>query len=239
MTESLAIVMPVYNEEGAIAGVLRQWAAMLDALPDVRYELHVYNDGSRDGTARILRDLAVELAGKVVVHEKANSGHGPTILLGYREQAAAFDWLFQIDSDGEISPEKFPGLWQCREQYDFLIGRRTNRYSPPARRVISFISRLTVRLFYGAGVDDVNCPFRLMRTATVGSSLAAIPSDSFAPNVIISGLACARSWRIHQVPVLFQERQTGEVSIKKWKLFKAACRSFRQTIAFARSKDSR
>ena len=109
--------MPVYNEEGAIAGVLRQWAAMLDALPDVRYELHVYNDGSRDGTARILRELAAELAGKVIVHEKANSGHGPTILLGYREQAAVFDWLFQIDSDGEIGPEKFPGLWQCREGY--------------------------------------------------------------------------------------------------------------------------
>lgn len=235
MKESLAIVMPVYNEEGAIAGVLADWVAMLDALADVRYQIHVYNDGSKDGTAEILAGVGERYLGKVVVHNKANSGHGPTILLGYRENAATADWLFQIDSDGEIGPEKFPELWRARSGYDFLIGRRQNRYSPLPRKIISFISRLTVRLCYGTGVRDVNCPFRLMRASVVDPCLRAMPADLFAPNVILSGLACRGRWRICEVPVLFHERQTGEVSIKKWKLLKAAGKSFRQTVAFSMS----
>lgn len=229
--ESLAIIMPVYNEEGAIAGVLRQWVAMLDTL-DVDCRIHVYNDGSKDGTARILAEVQRVHAARIVVHDKPNSGHGPTILLGYRENQAC-DWLFQIDSDGEIGPEKFPGVWHRRHQYDFLIGRRENRFSPPPRRVVSFISRVTVWSFYGRGVYDVNCPFRLMRTQKVAPYLAAVPSDAFAPNVILAGLACRCGWRIYQEPVLFHERETGEVSIKKWKLLKAAGRSFAQTVAFA------
>lgn len=225
--------MPVYNEEGAIAGVLQEWVAMLDALPDASYRIYVYNDGSKDGTARILAGVGERYPRRVLVHNKANSGHGPTILLGYRESAAEADWLFQIDSDGEIGPEKFPDLWRERSNYDFLIGRRQNRYSPLPRKVISFISRLTVRICYGAGVSDVNCPFRLMRSAVVRPFLAAMPEDLFAPNVILSGLACRSRWRICEVPVLFHERQTGEVSIKKWKLLKAAWKSFRQTVAFS------
>ncbi|HWA08456.1 MAG TPA: glycosyltransferase family 2 protein [Opitutaceae bacterium] len=234
MKESLAIIMPVYNEEGAIAGVLAQWVAMLDGLADLSYQIHVYNDGSKDGTARILGEVGATFAGRVVVHNKANSGHGPTILLGYRENAPGFDWLFQIDSDGEIGPEKFPDVWNRRREHDFLIGRRQNRYSPLPRKIISAISRLTVRCLYGSGVCDVNCPFRLMRSSVVGPFLKAIPADTFAPNVILSGLACRQRWRIYEVPVLFLERQTGEVSIRKWKLLKAAARSFRQTVAFAR-----
>jgi len=235
MKESLAIIMPVYNEQGAIAGVLEQWVAMLDALPDVQYQIHVYNDGSKDRTAGILDEVTSRHAGRVTVHHKVNSGHGPTILLGYRENAPNVDWLFQIDSDGEIGPEKFPGLWDQRAGFDFLIGIRRNRYSPLPRRIISLISRLTVRIFYGRGVYDVNCPFRLMRTAVASPFLPRIMADAFAPNVMLSGLACRCRWRILEVPVLFQERQTGEVSIKKWKLLKAAWKSFVQTVAFARS----
>lgn len=235
----MAIVMPVYNEEGAILRVLEQWVVMLDTLPDLRYQIHIYNDGSKDGTARILSDVGARYSGRVVVHNKANSGHGPTILLGYRENVADFDWLFQIDSDGEIGPEKFSELWDRRSAHDFLIGWRQNRYSPLPRQIVSLISRATVRVFYGVGVYDVNCPFRLMRTATLASSLPAIPTDTFAPNVILSGLACHAGWRILEVPVLFRERQTGEVSIKKWKLLKVAMKSFAQTIAFAQKRGSR
>ena len=52
--DSLAVVMPVYNEEGAIAAVLDKWLSMLDRLDDVEYQIHVYNDGSKDKTKEIL-----------------------------------------------------------------------------------------------------------------------------------------------------------------------------------------
>jgi len=121
--------MPVYNEEGAIAAVLEDWVAMLATVPDAQATIHVYNDGSRDGSARILAAVAARHPQWIVVHNKANSGHGPTILLGYREQRGS-DWLFQIDSDGEIGPDKFPAVWGRRRSFDFLVGRRENRRAP-------------------------------------------------------------------------------------------------------------
>ena len=63
--------------------------------------------------------------------------------------------------------------------------------------------------------------------------------ETFAPNVIISGMAAKKHLRCYEIRVPQHERITGEVSIKKWKLFKAAVRSFVQTIVFALSEKSR
>ena len=225
--------MPVYNEEGAIAAVLKKWTDQLDTMEiPSGYEIHAYNDGSKDRTAAILAECAETYSGKVCVHNKPNSGHGPTILQGYRENAERAEWLFQIDSDDEMGPEGFEQLWCKRENYDFLIGIRMGRKQALPRMIVSFVSRLSVRVFYGRSVWDVNTPYRLMRSSAFQEIYTMIPNDTFAPNVIISGMAARRKMRCFQFPVRQKDRQTGEVSIKKWKLLKAAAKSFWQTIAF-------
>jgi len=230
--KSLVVIMPVYNEEGAIGTVLEKWIAKLDAMKLPDYEIHPYNDGSKDRSAEILAQCAAKHP-QIVVHNKPNSGHGPTILQGYRENAPRAEWLFQIDSDDEMGPECFDRLWEQREKYDFLVGRRDGRKQPLPRKIISAMSRLSVRIFYGRTIWDVNTPYRLMRSAAFEGIYRAIPDDTFAPNVIISGMTVKKHLRFLEIPVPQTDRQTGEVSIKKWKLFKAAMKSFMQTIAFA------
>ncbi len=231
----LCIVIPVYNEQDAIGNVLNEWVAMLDSLY-INYQLHCYNDGSKDQSADVLERAASEHQGKVVVINKSNSGHGPTILRGYRETASKANWIFQMDSDNEMGSSTFGKLWAQREEYDFLLGRRSGRAQPLPRKVISKISRLVVRCFYGASVWDVNAPYRLMRSEVFQELYNQIPDDTFAPNVIISGFVGRNKLRYYEVGVEHQDRQTGEVSIKKWKLFKAAMRSFKQTILFSFKK---
>ena len=229
----LCVVVPVYNEEGAIENVLREWTAMLDGL-GISYEIHAWNDGSRDATGAILARCAAASGGRVVARDKPNSGHGPTILGGYRIAADRAEWVFQIDSDDEMGPDSFPDLWNRREHFDFLLGRRDGRVQPLPRKIVSFVSRLSIRLFYGrGGVWDVNSPYRLMRSSVFRPFFQAVPGNTFAPNVILSGLAARYRLRCLETPVPQHDRTTGEVSIKKWKLLKAAARSFRQTIAFA------
>ncbi len=231
--DTLGIVIPVYNEEGAIAAVLDKWIQKLDGM-NLKYQIHAYNDGSKDDSSRILADYAREHAQTVVAHDKLNSGHGPTILLGYCENADAYTWLFQIDSDDEMGPELFDRLWAERGNYDFLVGIRDGRVQPLPRKVISFISRCVVKVFYGRKtVWDVNTPYRLMRSSVFGDIFGRIPRDTFAPNVILSGMVARRKLRYFQMRIPQRDRQTGEVSIKKWKLLKAAMKSFRQTIVFA------
>ncbi len=229
----LCVVMPVYNEEKAIATVLAKWTGMLDTLM-IRYQIRAYNDGSKDGTGDILRKSASTSSGKISAIDKPNDGHGPTILQGYREAADLADWVFQIDSDDEMGPESFPKLWNVRNDFDFLVGRREGRTQPLPRKIVSAVSRTTVRLFYGRrGVWDVNAPYRLMRTDAFRSLFSAIPATVFAPNVILSGLAARHRLRCFECPIPHHDRTTGVVSIRKWKLFKAAMKSFAQTVLFS------
>ena len=232
MSDRLCVVMPVYNEQDAVAPVLKKWSASLNAL-GIDYESRPYNDGSKDNSLAVMRKAAERLA-SVKVKDKPNGGHGNTILTGYREAAAdGFGWIFQIDSDDEMGPEKFYELWTRRDDYDFLVGIRDGRKQALPRKIISFVSRLCVRMFYGKGVWDVNTPYRLMRVSAFRDFYAQIPLTTFAPNVILSGLAARHKLRCFETRVPQHDRTTGEVSIKKWKLLKAAAKSFWQTIRFA------
>ena len=82
-------------------------------------------------------------------------------------------------------------------------------------------------------VWDVNTPYRLMRTSEFMDVYQQIPLTTFAPNVIISGMVARKKLRYYEIRVPQHDRTTGEVSIKKWKLLKAAVKSFWQTIHFA------
>ena len=223
--------MPVYNEEGCIADVVRSWRDMLLA-SGIDFVMIVIDDGSRDRTAEILEQFAADTRIRII--HQANRGHGPTILSGYRQAVELAPWVFQCDSDNEISPDAFGGLWSVRQQVDAVFGSRQYRRQGIQRGLISFCSRVTVRLLFGRGVEDVNTPYRLMRSAVFGPILECIPADAFAPNVIISGMLAATRARTLNVPVPCRRRQTGHVSIARWRLWKGALRSFGQTLRCCR-----
>ncbi len=225
----LAVVMPVYNEENCIAAVINKWTAEFQRL-NIDFQIHAYDDGSKDETLRILTDLAKKNR-NLFVHKKLNSGHGPTISKGYRENCNA-EWIFQIDSDDEIGTEAFEELWEKRTQYDFLIGRRNSFNSPLSRRVTSFMSRLVVRIFYGSGVYDVNLPYRIMKSDKFKELFLALPDNMFAPNVVVSGVASLTKMSIYEYKIEKQRRDLGELSLKKMKLLKAAIKAFVQSIMF-------
>ena len=116
--------------------------------------------------------------------------------------------------------------------FDFLIGTRSTRANVLSRKIISFVSRLVVKLFYGKGVHDVNSPYRLMRVSVFRDHFLSIKPGTFAPNVIVSAIACKRKLRIYEKTMDYNFRQQGEVSIKKLKLLKVAVISFFQAICF-------
>ena len=241
--DRLCVVMPVYNEREAIGPVLEKWVSAFDAL-GLEYVIRPYNDGSRDDSLDVMRAMARKLNSdgriRVDVRDKPNGGHGNTILTGYREASAdGFSWIFQIDSDDEMGPERFSDLWKRRNDFDFLLGTRDGRVQPLSRKMVSFVSRLCVRLFYGKSVWDVNTPYRLMRVSAFRDFYFAISLTTFAPNVILSGLAARHGLRSFEIRVPQHNRTTGEVSIKRWKLLKCAARSFWQTVVFSFSSGDR
>ena len=225
----LSVVIPAYNEAEGITQVLAQWTTQLDQL-SIDYELLVYDDGSTDKTGVILEQLAGSNP-RLRVIRHSNRGHGPTILKAYHE--ATGKWVLQIDGDGEIPADQFSRLWEKREAFDFLLGYRQGRESAVARQIITKCSRLTVALLFGRSVEDVNTPFRLMLNQSLKPLLVHLPSNTFAPNVILSGLAGRAGLRIHEEPVSHQGRLAGVTLLVKWALVRAALDSFVQTVAVA------
>jgi len=226
----LILVMPVYNEQDCIAAVIHSWHSALDR-EGIDFELLVLDDGSRDDTAQVLAGYARR--DRVTVIEKPNSGHGPTILGGYREAATRTRWVFQCDSDDEMDPSHFRDLWAVRDAYDFVIGTRVDREQSAGRALISAVSRFVVRAFYGAGVRDVNSPYRLMRAEWLDRIVSVIPADTFAPNLMVSGAFAGMGARICNLPVPHRPRATGTVSIASWRLWRCSAKSLWQTVTLA------
>ncbi len=226
----LTLVMPVYNEEECIESVVSEWLRALDETT-VNFHVLLIDDGSRDGTAEILDALAARENAHLSVVHKENSGHGPSILHGYTIAAQNSVWVFQTDSDGEMPASAFKQLWLSREDYDAVLGIRTNREQNPTRRFISQISRLTVMLLAGNTVKDVNVPYRLIRSTVMQQIIPLIPDNTFAPNVAISGLLHLKQLRVLNIPVDHAHRKTGTVSIIRWRLLRKAALSFLQTCA--------
>lgn len=225
----LALVMPVYNEEECIVDVLQAWRDELNRL-EIDYIILVLNDGSRDGTRQEIAKFNGD--SRVQIINKENSGHGPTILLGYSIAAKEASWIFQTDSDNEMSPLFFKELWVRRYSFDALLGCRIKREQGVGRKFISTISRCAVRLFFGSGVTDVNTPYRLIRAPLLARIIKTIPFDTFAPNVIISGVLAVSGSNIYNHPVPHERRRTGKISIVKWKLWRVVVEAFYQTLIY-------
>ncbi len=227
MLLDLVIVMPVYNEEACIVPVAKSWYSVLSHL-NINFLIMILNDGSTDSTSEA---LAVFKNNKCIeVINKKNGGHGPTILMGYRKAIQLSKWVFQCDSDNEMKADYFSILWEKRAKFDALFGLRKGRNQNISRKFISAFSRITINMLFGKGVTDVNTPFRLIRTNILKQIVGQIPDDTFAPNIIISGVLSKTRLRIYEHPVPHVTRKTGEVSIVKLKLWRFVVKSFWQTL---------
>jgi dolichol-phosphate mannosyltransferase len=228
----LTVIIPVYNEAEIILDVVNDWLHTLAQLPIDSFKITLYNDGSTDTTYDILNHHFTNHPHIHVVH-KPNSGHGPTILQGYREALNDSEWIFQVDGDNEITAAYFPLLWAHREDYHFLIGYRINRESLWVRSLVTWLSYLTVSLCFRPGINDVNCPYRLFKASVFASVIMSIPYNTFAPNLLLSGIANKRADPIFQTPVHHHLRKTGTDSIPLRKLIRVSLLSFWQTLTFS------
>lgn len=231
MTNPLAVIMPAYNEEGAIR----------DAVEDVRDHvmsqvpgatLIVVNDGSRDDTGTMLDQLAEEYSWLRVVH-KQNAGHGPALITGL--QIADADSVLLVDSDRQIKLDDFGQWWTALSGgADAVFGVREARHDPAMRLALTRIVRWSIRLLFGVSIRDANVPCKLFKMDLWNEAQRFIPADTLAPSLLLAIAAHVRGSNIVEVVVPHRERMTGEVSIKRLRLLRFCARAFGQMITFRR-----
>ncbi len=209
MNPRVLVIIPAFNESGAIAMTVREVLSS-----DVPLTALVVDDGSSDDTA-----LRAQAAGALVVRLPFNLGIGGAVQSGYRyAKAHGYDIAVQVDGDGQHDPKYLrsviapmaDGLVDMVIGSRFLDGNTGFRSSRMRRFGIRFLSCL-IRLLTGVVVTDATSGFRACGRKLIDVFAAYYPQDYPEPEAIV--VARRLHCRLIEVPVLMRPRTTGRSSI--------------------------
>ena len=219
-SSSLYIIIPAYNESVNISHVIEEWYPLVESHnANDSSRLVVIDDGSKDNTYSILKDLS-RTHKLLQVITKENGGHGSAVLAGYRyaiENKA--DYIFQTDSDGQTLAGEFESFWELRNDYDAVIGTRPSRGDGASRKFVEKVLCFILRIIFGVKVPDANAPFRLMKRELVAKYISKLPHDFNLPNAMLTTYFAYFHERIAFRDITFRPRQGGVNSINVKKIF--------------------
>jgi glycosyltransferase involved in cell wall biosynthesis len=218
MEENLFIIIPAFNEQENIRKTVEEWHGVAEKTGK-NSRLVIIDDGSKDDTYKILMDMKEHFQ-QLIAITKQNSGHGATVLYGYRyalENGA--DYVFQTDSDGQTSSDDFYGFWEQRKSFEIIIGKRNKRQDGLSRVFVSKTLKFVLFCIFKISVSDANSPFRLMKAGTLKKYIDKIPANFNLANVLLSVYFVKYKERIKFIPISFKKRQGGINSINIGKIF--------------------
>ncbi|MBM4032920.1 MAG: glycosyltransferase family 2 protein [Planctomycetes bacterium] len=160
---NLSVVIPVYNEEQAIAGVVAQAHAALAAAGDIEaFEILVVDDGSTDGTAAAARAAAEGKPAVRILARDRNRGYGSAIKHGIRH--AAHGLIAILDGDGSYPAEKLPELLRALGDAAMVVGARGRSGAIPLlRRPAKWLLTRLASYLADERIPDLNSGMRIFR----------------------------------------------------------------------------
>lgn len=146
------VLIPAYNEETSIARVVKQAQVYLPVI--------VVDDGSKDNTAQIVKDI-----GAIVFTQNPNQGKGAALMRGFTEILnLGYDYLITLDADGQHDPDELPKFIDLYQQSksELIIGYRDFSQMPFIRKVANFSGGLAFSWAMGQKILDNQSGYRLM-----------------------------------------------------------------------------
>jgi dolichol-phosphate mannosyltransferase len=206
----LSIVLPAYNEEENLPTAVERSLAALSNV-EGQHEVIIVNDGSRDGTSVVARELVEEHPGTVrLLTHARNLGYGAALRTGFDN--AAYDLVLYTDSDNQFDPTEVKYFLPMMAEYDLVIGFRVYRYDRVLRSIVSWLYNRLVGVMFRLRVRDVDCGFKLMRREVLEQ--VGLECDNFFIDTEL--VARARKWnfRIAQKGVRHYPRTAGETTVQ-------------------------
>ena len=209
MSKSCAVIIPVYNERGAIEETVTRLQRICATIPGYEFEIVCINDGSSDGTGEIL----AKLHGITVLSHDVNRGYGAALRTGF--DYCSHEWIFITDADGTYPLEDLPKLLECAETgVDMVVGSRNGNgiRSRLPHQLARWILRKMVHGLTGVMVPDLNSGMRVFRKALFTEFRHLLPMGfSFTTTLTVASLYSGR--RVRYIPINY-ERRIGKSNIK-------------------------
>ena len=200
----IAVIIPAYNEEKTIGGVI---SGIKQVLPYA--DIVVIVDKSKDQTVKIAQDM-----GATVIRLPLKMGMGCAVQAGCKYACRkGYDFLIRMDSDGQHVPAEINKLLLpvLQKGADLTIGSRyldqTDYRSPFVRRGVMVFLAYLVSWIYGKKFTDTTSGFKAMNRNVIKFLAEHYPSIGGTPTLIVLKWA---GFSIKEVPVFMRQRETGD-----------------------------
>ena len=208
----ILVVVPTYNERENVGPLVRELMALRADL-----DVWVADDGSPDGTADAVREVAREFpAGRVELllrHEKG--GRGAAVIASFKKGLAdprGYGILFEMDADFSHHPREIPKFLDKLQTHDMVIG---SRYIPGggtsewglSRAVLSWVANKYIALVAGVPVRDTTSGYRGYRRAVLeAADFERIKIKGYVVHGEMAYQAWINGFRLGEVPIHFKNR---------------------------------
>ncbi len=203
-----SIVIPAFNEEGAIERVIHDVRRECDQ-HGILAEIIVVDDGSRDETAR----FALRAGARVLLH-RSNRGYGAALKTGIT--AASNQFIVITDADGTYPAHYIPELLSELHLADMVTGARIGRNVniPLVRRPAKWVLNRLANYLTNSRIPDLNSGLRAFRRDVAMQYFPVLPDQFSFTTTITLAMHCDK-YAVKYVPIDYHPR-TGRSKILPW-----------------------
>ena len=199
----LSVVVPAYNEEKTVAGVLRAHADLGRRLAG-EVEVIVCDDGSTDGTSAAIAAAAADHPEIRRLRNATNVGIPATMKRLYAE--ARGDWVYFTPADGQVPVGALATMWHARDEAALVVGRRVPRRDPLSRVLIAELYSSVLRFIFRLPIKDIDS-VKLYRGDDLRSLSVRSRSNFFEAEMLIT--LCRRQRSVREVDIEHRPRIAG------------------------------
>ncbi|NOT35166.1 MAG: glycosyltransferase family 2 protein [Candidatus Eisenbacteria bacterium] len=201
-TPHISAVVPLFNEAESLRELNAELTRALEALGPA-WEILYIDDGSRDGSDRVIAELAAADARVRGVSLRRNFGKSAGLATGFR--LAQGEWIVTLDADLQDDPAELPRLIaKLEEGFDLVSGWKQKRHDPITKTLPSKLFNAVTAWVSGVRLHDFNCGFKLYRREVVESIEVYGELHRFMP-----ALAHWRGFRVAEAIVQHRARRYG------------------------------
>jgi dolichol-phosphate mannosyltransferase len=211
------VCLPTYDERENLGPMVE---AILAEVPQV--EILVVDDNSPDGTGALADAIAARDPRVHVLHRTGKQGLGKAYLAAFAwALQRGYDLVMEMDCDFSHQPRYLPAMLEAAGRADLVLG---SRYVPGGgtvnwglgRRLISRGGSLYARIILGLPFRDLTGGFKCFRREVLEAiDLPSVECTGYAFQIELTYRAARRSFRVEEVPIVFEDRRVGQSKMSR------------------------
>ncbi len=210
----ISVVIPLYNEEQSLRELYEKLKSALNRTG--RYEIIFVDDGSTDGSMRVLHDLRHRDRRVKIIRFRRNYGKSAALSVGFHHARGEF--VITMDADLQDDPNEIPNLvHEIKKGYDLISGWKKKRFDPLTKTIPSRFFNFVTSVLTGIRIHDFNCGLKAYRKEVVKEVKVYGELHRYIPV-----LAAWQGFKVGEVPVQHHARKYGKTKFgmgRFWKGF--------------------